>query len=148
MTASENQHGIIRNLSDLAMQIMFNGWWASIHVSRKQPFAWNTSIHVASWQFYLYCRIEATGSPGIICIMCHHVLLHLPEHGTSSMGKHLLAKAHMAKINKFTMSEVTELTSSTVDETVLAILNRQGSRGLRRVSVPRKTIFDIQLNPY
>jgi len=64
------------------------------------------------------------------------------------MGKHLLAKAHIAKSNKLTESEVTELTSSTVDETALAILKRQGSRGITIVSVPREMIFDVQLNPY
>ena len=64
------------------------------------------------------------------------------------MGKHLLAKAHIAKLNKSTESEVTELTSSTVDETALAILQRQGSRGITIVMLQRKTIFDIQLDPY
>jgi len=43
------------------------------------------------------------------------------------MGKHMLAKAHIAKINRLTESEVSELTSTTVDETPLAILKRQGS---------------------
>jgi len=66
-------------------------------------------------------------SPDIICIVCHQVLRHPSEHGTSSMGKHLLAKAHIAKLNELTGSAVTELTSSTVDETALAILKRQGS---------------------
>jgi len=64
------------------------------------------------------------------------------------MGKHLLAKAHIAKLNELTESEVTELTSSTVDETALAILKRQGSHGIAIVSVPRKMILDIQWNPY
>jgi len=64
------------------------------------------------------------------------------------MGKHLLAEAHIAKLNKLTESEVTELTSSTVDETALAILKRQGSQGITIVSLQRKIRFDIQLNPY
>jgi len=46
------------------------------------------------------------------------------------MGKHLLAEAHIAKLNESTESEVTELTSLMVDETALAILRRQGSRGI------------------
>ena len=41
--------------------------------------------------------------------------------------KHSLAKAHIAKLYKLTESEVSELTRSTVDETVLAILEGQGS---------------------
>jgi len=64
------------------------------------------------------------------------------------MGKHLLAKAHIAKLTELTESEVTELTSSTVDEAALAILKRQGSRGITIVSSQRKIIFDIQDNPY
>jgi len=64
------------------------------------------------------------------------------------MGKHLLGKAHIAKLIEVTESEVTELTSSTVDETALAILKRQGSRGITIVSLQRKIRFDIQLNPY
>jgi len=43
------------------------------------------------------------------------------------MGKHLLAKAQIAKLNEITESEVPELTISTVNETGLAILNRQAS---------------------
>jgi len=114
----------------------------------KRTIAWNNSRHAPSWRFDLHCGIAGTGYPGIICIMCHHVLRHPSEHGTSSMGKHLLPKAHIAKLNESTESEVTELTSSTVDETALAILKRQGSRGITIVSLQRNIRFDIQLNPY
>jgi hypothetical protein len=38
------------------------------------------------------------------------------------MGKPLLAKAYITKLNELQETEVTELTSSTVDETALAIL--------------------------
>jgi len=99
-----------------------------MNVRSKWPIAWNASRHAPSRRFYLQCGIEENGSPGIICIVCHQVLRHPSEHGTSSMGKQLLAKAHIGKLNKVTQSEVTELTSSTVDETALAILKRQGSR--------------------
>jgi hypothetical protein len=64
------------------------------------------------------------------------------------MGKHLVAKAHFAKLNELTESEVTELISSTVEETSVAILKRHGSRGITIVSLPRTMIVDIQLNPY
>ena len=64
------------------------------------------------------------------------------------MGKQLQAKAHIAKLNTFTESEVTELTSSTVDETTLAILKKEGSHGITIVSLQRKFRFDIQFNPY
>jgi len=64
------------------------------------------------------------------------------------MGKHLLAKAHIAKSNELSETEVSELTSTTVDETALAILKRQGSRGITIVSMQRKITFDIQFNPY
>jgi hypothetical protein len=114
----------------------------------KRPIAWNNSRHAPAWRFYLHCGIEETSRPGIICIVYHQVLHHPSDHGTSSKGKHLLANAHIAKLNEVTQSEVTKLTSSTVDDTALAILKRQGSRGMTIVSLARNTRFDIQLNPY
>jgi len=148
MISSKNARVFIRDLSDLTLQIIFDAWWASMNVGSKRPIGRKDSRHAPSWRFNLHCGIEETGSPGIICIVCHPVPRHPSEHGTSSMGKHLLAKAHIAKLNELTESEVTELTSSTVDETALAILKRQGSRGITIVRVPRKMILDIQLNPY
>jgi hypothetical protein len=117
-------------------------------VGLKRPIAWNNSTHAPCWWFYLHCGIEETGSPAIIFIICHQVLRHPSEHGTSSMGKHLLAKAHIAKLYKLTESEVTELTNSTVDETALAILKRQTNPGITIVCLQRKAICDIQFNPY
>jgi len=64
------------------------------------------------------------------------------------MRKHLPAKAQIAKLNKSTESEVTELTSSRVNETALAILRRQGGRGIRVVRSQRKMIFCIYVKPY
>jgi hypothetical protein len=125
MISSENERVFIRDLSDLTLQIIFDAWWASLNVGSKWPIAWNASRHAPSWRFYLHCGIKESGSPGIICIICHQVLRHPSEHGTSSMEKHLLPKAHIAKLNELTESEVTKLTSSTVDETALAILKRQ-----------------------
>jgi len=119
-----------------------------MNVDSKRPITWNNSRHAPSWHFYLHCGIEETSSPGMICIVRHHVLRHPSEHGTSWMGKHLLAKVHIAKLNKLTKSEVTELTSSTIDETALAILERQGSRGIRIVSVQRKIRFEIHIDQY
>jgi len=114
----------------------------------RRPIAWNNSRHPLSWRFYLHCGIGETGSPGNVSIVCHQVLRHPSEHGTSSMGKHLLAQAHIGKLNEFTESEVTELTSLTVDETALTILKRQGSRRITIASLQRKIRFDIQLYPY
>jgi len=127
-----------------------------MNVRSKCPIAWNTSRHASLWQFYLHCRIENTGSPGIICIVCHQVLRHPSEHATSSMGNQLLANAHIAKLNELTESEVceltesevSELTSSTVNETALAMLKRQGSGGITIASSGRKFFFHILLNPY
>ena len=61
------------------------------------------------------------------------------------MGKHLLAKVHIAKLNELTVSEVTELTSSTVAETALAKLKRQGSLGIPIVSSQRHIKFTIHV---
>jgi uridylate kinase len=60
----------------------------------------------------------------------------------------LLEKAHIAKLTKLTDSEVNELTCCMVDATALAILKRHRSRGIIVVSLERKLIFDIQINPY
>jgi len=148
MISSKNERVFIRDLSDLTLQIIFDAWWASMKVGSKQPVAWNASSHAPSWRFYLQCGIEESGSPGIICIVCHQVLCHPSEHGTSSPGIHLLVKAHIAKFNELTESEVTESTSSTVNETALAILKRQESWGITIVSLQRTIRFDIQFNPY
>jgi hypothetical protein len=131
----------ICNLTDLTLLNIFDAWWASINVGSKHPIAWKRSRHAPSWRFYLHCGIEMTCSPGIIGIICHQVLWHPSEHGTSSMGTHLLAKGHIAKFNKLTESEVSELTSTTIGETALAILKRQGSRGITIVRMQKKFIF-------
>ena len=148
MISSKNQCVFIRDLSDLSLEIVFDTWWDSMNVDSKQPIAWNDSGHAPSWRLYLHCRIEETGSPGIICIICHQVLRHPSGHGTSSMRNHFVTKAHIAKLNELTESEVTQLTSLTVDETALASLRKQGSRGITIVCLQREFIFDTQVDPY
>jgi len=68
--------------------------------------------------------------------------------GTSSIGKHLLANTHIAKLNQLTESEVSELTGWMVDETAVAILKRQGSQGITIVCSQRKMIFHIHIDLY
>jgi hypothetical protein len=102
-----------------------------------RPIALNNCGHALSWWFYLYCGSVETGSPGIICVICQQVLHHPFEHGTSSMGKPLQAKAQIANVNKWTESEGTELPGLTIEETALAILKRAQSRGITIVSSPR-----------
>jgi hypothetical protein len=148
MISSKNERVIDRDLSDLTFQNILNGWWASMNEGSKLPIAWNNSIHAPSWRFYWHCGIYKTGSPGIICIVSHQVLRDPSVHGTSSMGKHSLSKDHIAKLHESTESLITKLTSLTVDETALAILERQESWGITIVSLQRKIIFDIQFNPY
>jgi len=141
MISSKSERVFMRDLSDLTLQIVFNVWWVSMNVSLEWPSTWNHSRHAPSWRYYLHCCIGDTGSPAIICIIYHQVLRHPSEHGTSSIGKYLLPKAYMTKLNELTESEVTELTSLTVDETALAILKRQGSWGITIVCSLRTTIF-------
>jgi hypothetical protein len=57
-------------------------------------------------------------------------------------------KAYIAKLNELTESELTELSSSMVDESALAMWKKQGSWGIRIVSLQRKIIVDIQFNRY
>jgi hypothetical protein len=59
------------------------------------------------------------------------------------MGKPLLAKLHISRLNDITVSEGTELTCSTVDETALPILKKQASGGIPIVSSLRKFVFNI-----
>jgi hypothetical protein len=125
MISSKNTRVFIRDLSDLTFHIIFDAWWASMNIGSKRPIVWSDSRHAPLWWYYLHWGIEEKGSTGIIGIVCHQVLRHPSDHGTSSMGKHLLVKAHIAKLNQLIVSEVTELTSSMVDETALAILPRQ-----------------------
>ena len=103
MISSKNECVFIHDLRDLTLEIIFDGCWASMNVGSTWPIGWKNSRHAPSWRFYLHCGIEETGSTGIICIVCHQVLCHPSEHGTSSMGKHLLAKAHIAKLNQLTV---------------------------------------------
>jgi len=91
IVASKNECVFISNLSNLTLQIIVNAWWASMNVGSKRPVAWYNSTHAPSWRFNLHCGFEETGSRGIGCIVCHHVLYHRSEYGTSSLGKHLLA---------------------------------------------------------
>jgi len=145
MICSKNERVFICDLSNLTLQIIFDAWWASMNVTLKLPIAWNNSRHVSSWQFYLHCGIEETGSSGIICIVCQQVLCHPSDRWTSSMGKYILAKAHFAKLNKLTESKVSAFL---VNETASSILKKQGSWGITIVSSHRKFIFYIALNPY
>jgi len=148
MISSKNQRVFIHNLRGLTFRIVFDARWALMNLCSTRPIAWNNSRHASSWGFNLHCGIEGTGSPSIIWIVRHQVLRHPSEQGTNSMETHLLAKAHLAKLIDLTLSEVTESTSSTVDETALAILKRQRSRGITIVCLQRKIIFDIQVDPY
>jgi hypothetical protein len=64
------------------------------------------------------------------------------------MGILFLAKAYIAKLNELTESEATELSSLTVNEIALAILNRQGSRGITTVRSQCQIIFNVQVVPF
>jgi hypothetical protein len=96
----KNQRVLMCGLSDMTLESIFDAQWASMKEGSTWLIAWNNSRHEPWWRFYLHCGIEATGSPGIICIVCHQVLRHLSQHATSSMGNHLLAKAHISMFNE------------------------------------------------
>jgi hypothetical protein len=148
MISSMNDSVFIRDLNKRTLPIKCGTWWASLNVGSKRPIDWNDYKQAPSWQSYLHCGIVTTGSPGIICIVCHHSPRPPSKQGTSSMGKHMLPNAQIAKLNKLTESEVTKLTSWTVDKTVVAILNRHGSHGIPVVSSPCKFTFDFGLYLY
>jgi hypothetical protein len=143
MRSAQNLPLFICDLGDLTVQIILDAWWASMNVCSKKPIGWNISRHAPLWQFYLYCGIKNTGSPGIIIIVCHQAPHHSSEHRNCSMGKHLLGKVQISRLNDITVSEGTELTSSTVDEMALAIIKKQASRGIPIVSSLRKFVYNI-----
>jgi len=121
---SKNAHVFICDLSNVTLNIILNAWWAYMNVGSTHYIAWDNSRYAPSWHVYLHCGIEETGHPGIIWIICHQVLRYPSGHGTSSLVKHLLAISHIAMLNNLTEWEVTALSSSTVDETALAIVKR------------------------
>jgi len=45
MIAFKNARVVLHHLSDLTLQITFDGWWASMNVGSKQPIAWNNARH-------------------------------------------------------------------------------------------------------
>jgi hypothetical protein len=129
-------------LTDVSLQVTFDPWWSSNILGLQVPIACNVSTRAPAWRIYLLCGIDETGSPWIICILCHQVLRYPSQHSTSSIAKHLLANALIAKLNKLTELEDCELTSTTVDETAFALLKRQGSCGVTIVRLEKKFIFD------
>jgi len=99
-----------------------------MNVGWKRLIAGKDCRDASPWQFYLHCGIEESGIHGMICTVCHQVFRHPSEYRTRSMGKQLLAEAHIARFNQLIKLEVAEMTTSTVDETAWAILSRQGNR--------------------
>ena len=86
MVSPRNERVFIRDLNELTLEILIDPWLDSMNVSMKHSIAWDNSRHAPSWRFYMQWGIEETGCPGIICIICYQVLLHLSEHATSSLG--------------------------------------------------------------
>jgi len=146
--SSKNAPDLICALTDITLQLIFNVWWASKNTGSERPIAWNTSARAPSRQFHFPCGMEVTGSPGIRCIICHQDFRHPSQYMTSSMGTHLLATSYIAQLNELPETEVTKLTSTTVDQTAVAILKRQGSQGITLVSAQRNIRFDIQFVLY
>jgi hypothetical protein len=140
-----NDHVLFCDWCDLMFQIVFNDSWASFNVGSKYPIAWNDFRHVSSRRFKLECGHDETGNPGIICMF---VIKLFAFHQNMGLAQHFLAQAHIAKLNELTESEVTKLTRSTLNGTALAILQRQGSRGITIASQQRKFIINVEVNPY
>jgi len=134
--------GLLADYPDLLLILV------SMKVVSKHSIAMNNSRCASSWRLYLHCGIEETSSSGIICINCHQVLHNPSDHVTTTIGTHMLAQAHVPKLNELTELEVNELTCSTIDEAAFPILKSQVSRGITIVSLQRKFIFAIQVDPY
>lgn len=146
VTISSNDYCVcIRDLSDVTLQIILDVWWASVRVNSTCSIACDNSQCARACWFHLHWAIEKTAIPGIMGIVRHHILLHLSESGTNSMGKHLLTEPHIAQWNKSIVTKVTELTTSTATEIAVAILMKQRRPGITSVSLDRKIIFNIYI---
>jgi hypothetical protein len=76
-------------------------------------------------------------------MVCHQVLQPPSEYGTSSMGKYLLAKAHLPELNDLKEEKVTELTNSMVVEMTWDILKTHESRPITIICSEKNFIFHI-----
>lgn len=63
-----------------------------IQSASRSPWPIANTRHAPSCCCYWNCGFGEIGNPGIIWIISYHVLCHLLEHGTSSMGTHSLAR--------------------------------------------------------
>jgi hypothetical protein len=52
MISSKKKHVLIRDLSDLTLQIIFDTLWASFNACSKGPIDFNNPRHAPSWRFY------------------------------------------------------------------------------------------------
>ena len=101
-----------------------------MYVETKTTIVWSGFQHAAAWRFYKYCTKTDNGCPCVICIVCHTVLVHPSENGTSTMVKHLQSKIHKAELNKLTESDVSLLAGTAGDKQALAVLKKKGSQGV------------------
>ena len=101
-----------------------------MNVETKTTILWSGSRHTAARQFYKHCTKTENGCPGVICIICHTVLVHPSENRTSTMAKHLQSKTPKVELNKLTESNVSLLTGTAGDEQALAVLKKKGSQGV------------------
>jgi hypothetical protein len=69
MVSSKHEQVFFRDLTYLTLQIIFDGWWASMNVLSNHPIARKNFRHAPSWHSYLHNGIEQSGSPRIICIV-------------------------------------------------------------------------------
>jgi hypothetical protein len=88
--SSNNESFFICYMDNHTLQIIFDNWWDFINVNTKCAIVWNNPTHRQSWNVFLHCRIEVSGSQGIISIICHQVLCHPTNHGTNTIEKCLV----------------------------------------------------------
>jgi hypothetical protein len=75
----------------------------------------------------------------------HQVLPHPSEHGTGSMGYHMLATAYSTKLHKLSSLEVTDFTISMLNKAALARMMRKEGGGSTIASLDTKFTCDISV---
>lgn len=128
--AAGDQLVYIRDPTDKTLQTIFDTWWTEKKATTKKPITWNGRKSASAWRFYKQCATVEEGRPFIVCIVCHQLIVHPAETGTSAMAKHLLRKEHVNKLNELTEMERDELSSTAVDEQALDVLKKKGSLGV------------------
>jgi len=89
-----------------------------MNVSSKRPIS-GIILDIASWRFlFIFAELCRPAVMESYCIVCHPVLRHPSEHGTAQWANTGLAKVHIGKVKRLTVSWSNRTDQFDIDETV------------------------------